>query len=114
MNNAPQISIVLPAKNEAYGLAEILPRLRKAYQAAEIIVVNDGSTDNTIEVCASHNVKVITHLYSMGNGAAIKNGARAATNDVLVFMDADGQHNSENLPLLIGKLEEGFDMAIGA
>ena len=114
MNNAPRISIILPAKNEARGLTEILPRLRKVYQAAEIIVVNDGSTDNTIEVCASHNVKVITPPYSMGNGAAIKNGARAATKDILVFMDADGQHNSEDIPLLIGKLEEGFDMAVGA
>jgi len=114
MNNAPPISIILPAKNEARGLAEILPRLRKAYQAAEIIVVNDGSTDNTIEVCASHHVKVITHPYSMGNGAAIKSGARAAEGDILVFMDADGQHQPEDIAHLLEKLAEGYDMIVGA
>jgi glycosyltransferase involved in cell wall biosynthesis len=114
MNNAPQISIVLPAKNEARGLAEILPRLRKAYQAAEIIVVNDGSTDDTIEVCASHHVKVITHPYSMGNGAAVKSGARAAKGDILVFMDADGQHQPDDISHLLEKLNEGYDMAVGA
>jgi len=114
MNNALRISIILPAKNEARGLAEILPRLRKAYQAAEIIVVNDGSTDNTIEVCASHHVKVITHPYSMGNGAAIKSGARAAEGDILVFMDADGQHQPEDIAHLLEKLAEGYDMIVGA
>src|SRR5713226_6572500 len=114
MNNAPQISIVLPAKNEARGLAEILPRLRKAYQDAEIIVVNDGSTDNTIEVCAAHHVKVITHPYSMWNGAAIKSGARAAQADILVFMDADGQHQPEDISHLLEKLNEGYNMVVGA
>jgi len=114
MNSALRISIILPAKNEARGLAEILPRLRKAYQAAEIIVVNDGSTDNTIEVCVSHHVKVITHPYSMGNGAAIKSGARAAQADILVFMDADGQHQPEDIPHLLEKLNEGYDMVVGA
>ena len=114
MNSALRISIILPAKNEARGLAEILPRLRKAYQAAEIIVVNDGSTDDTIEVCASHHVKVITHPYSMGNGAAIKSGARAAQGDTLVFMDADGQHQPEDIPHLIETLNESYDMVVGA
>ena len=114
MNSALRISIILPAKNEARGLAEILPRLRKAYQAAEIIVVNDGSTDNTIEVCVSHHVKVITPPYSMGNGAAIKSGARAAQADILVFMDADGQHQPEDIPHLLEKLNEGYDMVVGA
>ena len=114
MSNAPLISIVLPAKNEARGLAEILPRLRRIHQTAEIIVVNDGSTDNTIEVCASHNVKVITRPYAMGNGAAIKNGARAAQGNILVFMDADGQHQPEDTTRLIERFNDGYDMVVGA
>jgi glycosyltransferase involved in cell wall biosynthesis len=104
----------LPAKNEAPTLDILIPKLR-GMETAEIIVVNDGSTDNTVDVCQSLQVKkVISHLYSMGNGAAIKSGARAANGDILVFMDADGQHQPEDIPRLLAKLEEGYDMVVGA
>ena len=108
------ISIILPAKNEADNLKALLPRLRNSYQDAEIIVVNDGSTDDTVEICTQNTIKVISHAYSMGNGAAIKTGARNASGDILVFMDADGQHNPEDVARLVKKLDEGFDMAVGA
>ena len=112
------VSIVLPAKNEAENLRILLPRL-KAMAAgigrdSEIIVVDDGSTDGTREVCGAHGVRVVLHPYSAGNGAAIKSGARAARGDVLVFMDADGQHDPELIPRLLEKLEEGYDMVVGA
>jgi glycosyltransferase involved in cell wall biosynthesis len=81
---------------------------------SEIIVVNDGSTDDTAAICAAHGVRLISHPYPMGNGAAIKSGARAARGDVLVFMDADGQHKPEDLPGLLGKFDEGYDMVVGA
>ena len=74
-----QLSIILPAKNEAEGLQRTLPALRQAYPQAEIIVVNDGSTDDTANIAASHGARVVSNPYSMGNGAAIKRGARAAT-----------------------------------
>jgi glycosyltransferase involved in cell wall biosynthesis len=109
-----KISIVLPAKNEALALRLLLPRLKKHIQDAEIIVVNDGSADETVALCNEHQVKVITHPYSMGNGAAIKTGARAASGEILVFMDADGQHKPEDIPRLLEKLEDGYDMAVGA
>ena len=66
-----RISIVLPAKNEAAALKTLLPRLRAEQPEAEIIVVDDGSTDETRDVCAASGVKCLSAPYSMGNGAAI-------------------------------------------
>jgi len=108
------ISIIIPAKNEEAGLSVLLPRLKQLFPKAEIIVVNDCSSDKTAEVCCSHGVKVITHQYSIGNGAAIKTGARAAAGNILAFMDADGQHDPDILPALLSKLEEGYEMVVGA
>ncbi len=108
------VSIILPAKNEAESLDRLLPVLRKNFPEEEIIVVNDGSSDNTVEICNRHQVTVITHVYSMGNGAAIKTGARNAKGDILMFMDADGQHNPDDINRLLEKIHEGYDMAVGA
>ena len=108
------VSIILPAKNEAKSLATLLPLLRKNFPEEEIIVVNDGSTDNTVEICEQNQVTVITHVYSMGNGAAIKTGVRNASGDILMFMDADGQHNPEDINKLLEKIKQGYDMAVGA
>lgn len=108
------LTIILPAKNESVSLAKLLPVLKREASQAEIIVVNDGSTDDTLAICRSNNVTVITHPYCMGNGAAIKSGARAAQGDILVFMDADGQHKPEDIPRLLEKLAQGYDMAVGA
>lgn len=109
-----RLSIILPAKNEAPALAELLPRLRAAQPAAEIIVVDDGSTDDTRRICAEAGVGCLSSPYSMGNGAAIKRGARAATGDTLVFMDGDGQHDPADVARLLAKLDEGYDMVVGA
>ena len=109
-----RISVVLPAKNEAEGLRRTLPGLISLMPDAEIIVVNDGSTDNTAAVASEFGARVLSSPYSMGNGAAIKRGARAATGDVILFMDADGQHSAEYSQRLLLKLESGFDMVVGA
>lgn len=108
------LSIILPAKNEAESLESLLPVLRNNFPDDEIIVVNDGSTDETVSVCEKNNIRVITHVYSMGNGAAIKTGARNAEGEILMFMDADGQHDPDDISRLIDKIHEGYDMAVGA
>ena len=107
-------SIILPARNEAASLKILLPEINKHHPEAEIIVVNDGSTDNTLFICEENNVKVITHPYSIGNGGAIKTGARNAVGDILVFMDADGQHKPEDINRFLHKLDEGYDLVVGA
>ncbi len=114
MSLSPTLSIVLPAKNEADGLRRTLPGIRERWPEAEILVVDDGSTDATAEVARQYGATVLSSPYSMGNGAAIKRGARAATGDVLVFMDADGQHDAALIPRLLARLDEGYDMVVGA
>jgi glycosyltransferase involved in cell wall biosynthesis len=109
-----KFSIIIPAKNEEQGLTAMLPELRREYPEAEIIVVNDGSTDRTVQVCEEAGVTVLSQPYSKGNGAAIKAGARAATGDYLVFMDGDGQHSAADIDKLLYKIEEGYDLVVGA
>jgi glycosyltransferase involved in cell wall biosynthesis len=109
-----KLSIVLPARNESVGLGKTLPRLRELFPDAEVIVVDDGSTDGTPEVALANGCKALRTPYGMGNGAAIKRGARAATGDVIVFMDADGQHDPTHIAALLDRIDAGFDMAVGA
>ncbi|WP_147653584.1 glycosyltransferase family 2 protein [Vulcaniibacterium gelatinicum] len=109
-----RISVILPARNEAEGLRRTLPALRAVLPEAEVIVADDGSTDATAQVAAAAGARVLSAPYPMGNGAAIKRGARAATGEVLVFMDADGQHDPADIPRLLAPLQAGYDMAVGA
>ncbi|WP_298218776.1 glycosyltransferase family 2 protein [Halothiobacillus sp.] len=108
------LSIILPAKNEVGAVGDTVSRIRQAFPDAEILVVNDGSTDDTAQVAEAAGARVITHPYSVGNGAAIKTGARHATGEVLVFMDADGQHDPADIPRLLARLGDGLDMVVGA
>lgn len=112
--NLRSVSIILPSKNEEQSLRILLPKLRSQFPHTQILVVNDGSTDNTIAICTENCIEIVSHPYPKGNGAAIKTGARAAKGDVLVFMDADGQHQPEDISRLLMRLEEGYDMVVGA
>lgn len=109
-----RLSIIIPAKNEGAALRLLLPQVRGLYPDAEILVMDDGSTDDTRDACANAGVVCVSSPYSMGNGAAIKRGARAATGDILVFMDGDGQHDPQDIARLVGRLDQGYDMVVGA
>lgn len=109
------ISIIIPAKNEEQGLSLLLKDLTSTFTDLEIIVVNDGSTDSTQQVCIDMGVSVVTHPYSKGNGAAIKSGARAASGNIFLFMDGDGQHRVEDVKMLINEYQNNdYDMIVGA
>ena len=112
--DALKLSIIIPAKNEGAVIGDVVSSVREIYRDAEILVVDDGSTDDTAKLAAESGARVVSHPVSLGNGAAIKNGARAATGNVLVMMDGDGQHKAADIPSLIEKLDEGYDMVIGA
>lgn len=107
------VSVIIPAKNEAASLPSLLQDLQKEQPDAEIIVVNDGSTDDTSGICARFGVREVRHPVSRGNGAAIKSGARAANGETLVFMDADGQHRPGEIQKLLDELAQGHDMVVG-
>jgi glycosyltransferase involved in cell wall biosynthesis len=109
-----RLSVIIPAKNEAAIIGEVVASVRERYPRAEILVVNDGSDDDTALRAEESGASVISHPVSLGNGAAIKSGARAASGDVLVMMDGDGQHKADDIQSLIDKLTEGYNMAIGA
>ena len=108
------LSVIIPAKNEAAVIGDVVSSVRGIYADAEILVVDDGSTDETASFAERAGATVVGHPVSLGNGAAIKAGARAANGEILIMMDGDGQHKAEDIPALLAKLDEGYDMAIGA
>lgn len=108
-----KISVVIPVYNEAQSIGAILEAVTKKLPGAEIIVVNDGSDDNTADIAAQAGAKVLSHPYNIGNGAAVKTGIRHATGDKIVLMDGDGQHNPDDITELI-ETSNQYDMAVGA
>jgi glycosyltransferase involved in cell wall biosynthesis len=110
-----EISVTLPAHNEAGTIGDVVRAIREHVgNAAEIIVVDDGSTDETAALARDAGATVLRNPYAMGNGAAIKAGARHASGEYLVCMDADGQHEPADIPRLLEKIGEGYEMVVGA
>jgi glycosyltransferase involved in cell wall biosynthesis len=112
--DASRVSVVIPACNEVRALAHTLEGIGRLLPRAEIVLVDDGSIDDTAAIAAKLGARVVSHPYQKGNGAAIKTGARHATGDIVIFMDGDGQHRPEDIPRLLAKLDEGYDMVVGA
>jgi glycosyltransferase involved in cell wall biosynthesis len=111
--NESKVSIIIPAYNEEDIIEDIVTRVKSLYPDFDIIVVNDGSTDDTAVAAQKAGAMVYSHPYNIGNGAAIKSGIRVATGDILVFMDGDGQHNPEDIAKLLEFFPD-FDMVVGA
>lgn len=109
------LSIVMPAYNEEAVIGNVLSQLLAMQVADEIIVVNDGSTDNTAQVVRDNfpQVILVDQPYNMGNGAAVKAGIRTATSDYILLMDGDGQHPPAVVPELLAYIGR-FDMIVGA
>ncbi len=112
MNNS-KISIIIPAYNEAQAIGSIVSRILELYPEFEVLVVNDGSTDETGVIARDAGAHVYSHPYNVGNGAAIKSGIRYASGEILVFMDGDLQHNPEDIGELLQYLPD-YDMVVGA
>ncbi|RJQ70877.1 MAG: glycosyltransferase family 2 protein [Desulfobacteraceae bacterium] len=112
-NTAPAtVSVIIPVYNEAETIQDLVQGIKSLYPDFEIIVVNDGSTDETSEAAARAGARVLTHPYNIGNGAAIKTGIRHATGDILVFMDGDGQHKPEDIRTMLSYFP-AYDMVVG-
>ena len=107
------VSIIIPVFNEGGVLKDILRKIFEQYPYAEIIVINDGSTDDTAKIARDAGVIVYSHPYNIGNGAAIKSGIRIASGEILVFMDGDGQHDPDDIDLMLDCFPD-FDMVVGA
>ena len=108
-----EVSIIIPVYNEAPALGNVIKNTKSLYPDFEIIVINDGSTDDTASIAKDAGAIVYSHPYNIGNGAAIKSGIRIASGTTLVFMDGDGQHDPGDIAKLLECLPE-FDMVVGA
>jgi len=111
------VSVIVPAFREEKSVGtviqqthELMTQLGKSF---EIVVIDDGSDDETGNIANSTGVRVITHPYNIGYGAALKTGIRFARGQTIVMMDADGQHDPEDIPILLERLEN-HDMVVGA
>ncbi len=107
------VSVIIPAHNEAHNIGKIVSYILTLHPGFEIIVIDDGSKDGTGDLAGEAGAIVYKHPYNIGNGAAIKSGIRIASGQVLVFMDADGQHDPADLDQLLQHFPE-FDMVVGA
>jgi glycosyltransferase involved in cell wall biosynthesis len=106
------VSVIIPTFNEENTIGSIVREIRALYPDFEVLVINDGSTDNTVEVATATGAKVYSHPYNIGNGASIKTGIRMARGKFLVFMDGDGQHDPKAIEAMLDHLPE-FDMVVG-
>ena len=109
-----QVTVVIPALNEAGAIGSVLDALRALPIDAEIVVVDDGSTDDTGAVAAKHGATVIRHATNLGYGRSIKDAVKAASTDVIVLTDADGTYPIASIPDLLAEFSKGFDMVVGA
>jgi glycosyltransferase involved in cell wall biosynthesis len=113
MAHPDNISIVIPAYNESAVIGEVVSAFSSAARWREILVVDDGSGDETGTRAAAAGACVLRHPYNKGNGAAVKTGIRQASGDYVLIIDADGQHRVEDALRVAAPLGE-YDLVVGA
>lgn len=109
---AGSISIVIPAFNEGATIAQVVRAAREHCPDAEVVVVDDASTDGTADEAARAGARVIRRPYNLGNGAGVKTGIRAASGDIILILDGDGQHDPADIPRLLAHVGP-YDLVIG-
>jgi glycosyltransferase involved in cell wall biosynthesis len=107
------VTILMPAYNEEQSIGKTVHKVKELYPDFEVLVIDDGSTDNTMQVAMNAGANVWPHPYNIGNGAAIKSGLRVAQGEWVLMMDADGQHAPEDIGRLL-EFKDQYDMVIGA
>ena len=112
MADPSSVSVVVPAYEEAAAVGIVVQSLRAAANWHEVLVVDDGSADETAIVAATAGARVIKHPYNKGNGASVKTGIRHATGEYILIIDADGQHTASDALRLIAFLGE-YDLVVG-
>lgn len=111
---APLLSIIIPAFNEERVIASTIESIfNLQIPSFELLVVDDGSTDETATMAETAGARVVSHPYNIGNGAAVKTGIRASRGKVLLFMDGDGQHDPADIPRLVSLIDK-YHMIVGA
>jgi len=113
MTENPECTIIIPAYNEEEGIRSVINGLKSMPDKYEILVVDDGSTDNTFKIASETGVRVIRQPYNKGYGAALKTGIRNAKSNLVLFMDADGQHQTSDIKEIM-RYTGNYDMVVGA
>ena len=110
---AAATTVVIPAFNEAASIDRLVADLRTVAHWKDIVVVDDGSTDDTAARAAASGARVIRHPYNKGNGAAVKTAIRQSESTFILIVDADGQHRAADAVRLVSRLDV-FDLVVGA
>lgn len=115
--NTPRISVIIPALNEGLVIGKVVKQIQAVVKQLdenhEIIVIDDGSTDDTAKQAREAGAVVVQHPYNIGNGASVKSGIRRARGQILVTIDGDGQHDPNDIPKLVNRIG-AYDMVVGS
>jgi glycosyltransferase involved in cell wall biosynthesis len=114
LTRGEDVTVVLPAHNEAASIATVLAGCREHLPSAELLVVDDGSKDDTAAIAERSGARVERFASNRGKGAAVRHGIASASGSVIVLLDADGQDDPADLPCLLAALSPDVDMVIGS